>query len=217
MAKLFVLTGPDVGLEIGVRDGLVIGRADECEARLRDASVSRKHARVERSGAGFEIVDLQSRNGLTKDGSRVERILLKNGEEFLLGNVRFRFTDASAAAVEEIELPLSDSNAAPASASTLTKAPTQQKTPSPKPGAEAGSARKRALATKAGVLQFEKIENQEASLLGDDVAQQSLPARILLILLIIAVAGGLFYGAMKLSGQLTPETPDEAAVEEPPK
>jgi adenylate cyclase len=49
---------------IPVRDGLTLGRSSDNDVVLRDFSVSRHHARVDKMGEGFEIVDLESTNGV---------------------------------------------------------------------------------------------------------------------------------------------------------
>ncbi len=49
---------------IPVRDGLTLGRSSDNDVVLRDFSVSRHHARVDEKGEGFEIVDLESTNGV---------------------------------------------------------------------------------------------------------------------------------------------------------
>jgi predicted component of type VI protein secretion system len=203
MAKVFILTGPDVGHECDVTDGLVVGRSDDCGLHLRDASISRHHARFARTAAGFEIVDLDSRNGLTLNGVRVGRIPLKNGAEFLLGSVRVRFKESGGDAVDEIELEAGPAGDVASGAST-TLAAAPGRVPQ-QPAAEAGAARRRAIATREGILQFERIEGRDASVLNDDVGQQSAPMKFLIFLAVLAVAAGLFWGAMKIAGQFTPE------------
>ena len=58
---------------------------------LRDASVSRAHARLERDGDGWRIVDTGSRNGLFLGKERVPTAPLADGDEFRLGEVLLRF------------------------------------------------------------------------------------------------------------------------------
>jgi DNA-binding NtrC family response regulator/pSer/pThr/pTyr-binding forkhead associated (FHA) protein len=67
---------------------LHIGRAERCELRLKDTSVSRKHARLTSAGGETLIVDLGSRNGIRVNGERVagERTLA-SGDVIALGNV----------------------------------------------------------------------------------------------------------------------------------
>lgn len=212
MPRIFVLTGPDTGLEVEVREGVLFGRGDDCAVKLKDASVSRQHARIEKSAEGFEIVDLGSRNGLASGGERVARILLKSGGEFTLGSVRMRFIETAApAAVEEIELESGPAVPATTSgASTIiTKKPEAQRP------VEAGSARRRAIAQSGGVLQFEKQENEGGgTVFTDEFGQYSLVNRILMFVAVLAIAGGIFYAASKLSSKFTPEKKEPAPAED---
>ena len=48
-----------------------IGRGDDCEVRIDDVHVSRKHVAVSISGGQWEIRDLQSSNGVFLNGDRV--------------------------------------------------------------------------------------------------------------------------------------------------
>lgn len=70
---------------------IVIGRATANDVVLADPSVSRRHARVERSIQGCEIIDLGSANGVTVNGIKVARRTLKSGDVFGIGDSSFRF------------------------------------------------------------------------------------------------------------------------------
>ncbi len=50
----------------------VVGRADECDVILQDASISRRHVAVRVSADGIEVRDLGSTNGLIVDGEKQE-------------------------------------------------------------------------------------------------------------------------------------------------
>lgn len=74
-----------------------IGRDESCELRLPYTFVSRRHARIEREGDGFVLVDEGSRNGISHDGRRLEpeeRLVLLDQAEFsietVVARVRFR-------------------------------------------------------------------------------------------------------------------------------
>ena len=69
--------------------GMVIGRQPSCELQVDDPSVSRKHARVERHGADYAIVDLDSSNGVFRNGQRAPRVELRAGDLLTLGTVAF--------------------------------------------------------------------------------------------------------------------------------
>jgi predicted component of type VI protein secretion system len=91
MPRLFVLKGRDAGESIAIRDGMVVGRHPDCDAQLRDRSVSRQHARFEGSGTRWFIADLDSRNGVRIRGERLERAELADHDEILLGELPLRF------------------------------------------------------------------------------------------------------------------------------
>jgi hypothetical protein len=67
---------------------LTIGRDPECDLFFADKKLSRKHARVERIGKGFRLVDLESRNGSWVNEVRVEEHDLAPGDEIRLGGLR---------------------------------------------------------------------------------------------------------------------------------
>jgi adenylate cyclase len=69
---------------------LTIGRDPECDLFFADKKLSRKHARVERVGAGFRLVDLESRNGSWVNEARVEARDLVPGDEIRLGGLRIQ-------------------------------------------------------------------------------------------------------------------------------
>ena len=77
MPRLYVLSGDDLGRTFDVDGPTVIGRGERADVRVRDASVSREHARLEPSegpggtAQGWRVVDLGSRNGVFVDGARV--------------------------------------------------------------------------------------------------------------------------------------------------
>jgi len=69
----------------------LIGRADEAQVTVPDASVSSHHARILQNSQGFEIVDLDSTNGTFVAGKRTSRSQLRNGDQVTIGNVEFMF------------------------------------------------------------------------------------------------------------------------------
>lgn len=108
MAQLFVLSGPDVGKHFTLHEGDVLGRAPECSIQLRHASISRRHAHVEREGERWFVVDEGSRNGVVHDSLRVTRLELVDQREFQLGELLLRFR------ADETDVALAPPPAAPA-------------------------------------------------------------------------------------------------------
>jgi hypothetical protein len=64
----------------------VIGRASDCDVRIEDSGVSRRHAEVRYSDGRVGIVDLGSTNGLTVNGKPAERVELKDGDRIDIGH-----------------------------------------------------------------------------------------------------------------------------------
>lgn len=64
-----------------------IGRDADNAVVLAHASVSRRHARLERDGEAFRLRDLDSKNGLRVGGARVAQAPLAAGEWFSIGDV----------------------------------------------------------------------------------------------------------------------------------
>ena len=84
-AEAWVVDGFGVAHALGVKTA--IGRNHEGELVILAASVSREHARLEKTDAGWAVRDLGSRNGTFVDGARVQgrvamppRAMLKVGD-----------------------------------------------------------------------------------------------------------------------------------------
>jgi chromosome segregation ATPase len=72
-----------------------IGRARESNLRLKDSSVSRRHAVVTIEPNGAFIEDLRSVNGVTVNGQRIRHARVTDGDVIELGVKRFRFTSSA--------------------------------------------------------------------------------------------------------------------------
>lgn len=84
-----VMEGGQQGEAYELSDNTVIGRANGDITFPHDGFMSGKHARVERRGAGFVLVDEGSRNGtFIRINGEVE---LKPGDMILIGKQLFRF------------------------------------------------------------------------------------------------------------------------------
>lgn len=85
-ASLVVRLGERVVFRFPLQqDEVLIGRGDGIDVVLDNVSVSRRHARVTRSGDKLRIEDLGSENGLVVRGERVPVALLSPGEEVGIG------------------------------------------------------------------------------------------------------------------------------------
>lgn len=83
-----------------------IGRDSSVDVRLRDATVSRRHAVVS-VVAGQIVVDAStSTNGVQLDRGRADRVALGPGQSFSIGGTVFRVVQATAAQPAALQPPL---------------------------------------------------------------------------------------------------------------
>lgn len=66
-----------------------IGRGDECDLVVEEATVSRRHALLRRTPEGWDLCDVGSTNGTRVNGWRIERAGVRPGDELELGFARF--------------------------------------------------------------------------------------------------------------------------------
>jgi diguanylate cyclase (GGDEF)-like protein len=85
-------TGVGMGSRYTLTDEpLVIGRGNDCEIRINDHSVSRRHARLQPGIDGYYAVDLQSTNGTYVNDVPASMCKLKDGDYLRVGNCIYRF------------------------------------------------------------------------------------------------------------------------------
>lgn len=69
-----------------------VGRDEDVAIRIGEPLVSRRHARVEKRGEGWVVVDLGSTNHTRVNGQRVHREReLEHGDELRFGRAKVRF------------------------------------------------------------------------------------------------------------------------------
>lgn len=90
MLRIVPLAGPLKGQRLPLEPGARLGRDAACDARLVHRSVSRRHARIERDGETWWMVDDGSRNGLFEGKRKTERIELTDGLLIKLGDYPLR-------------------------------------------------------------------------------------------------------------------------------
>jgi hypothetical protein len=73
---------------------VLIGRSPDCDIRLEDANVSRRHAEIRREDSGYVIVDLGSTNGMEVNGRRVRQAQLEHSDRITLGSTQLVFEQA---------------------------------------------------------------------------------------------------------------------------
>jgi len=88
-------TGPLMGIRHLLSDNpVVIGRGEDCDIRILDNSVSRRHCRIDHLDEGFYVLDMQSTNGTfvndvpSKDANP---ILFRDGDYLRVGNCIYRY------------------------------------------------------------------------------------------------------------------------------
>jgi len=85
-------TGPGMGNRYTLADTpVVLGRGGDCDIRINDHSVSRRHARIQPGADGYYAVDLQSLNGTFVNDQPASMYKLKDGDYFRVGNCIYRF------------------------------------------------------------------------------------------------------------------------------
>ena len=85
-ATFSIVKGPQVGNVFRLSaDTLTIGRSPQCDIFLNDMTVSRMHATMRRTPAGYEIVDSDSFNGLWVNNLNVKDAVLKDGDVVQIG------------------------------------------------------------------------------------------------------------------------------------
>ena len=84
--------GPEHGRRFEVNAPVLLGRLPECDITLSDASVSRRHARIDHRDGSWVIEDLGSTNGLRVNDAVVGRARLRDGDRIDLGSVGLAFS-----------------------------------------------------------------------------------------------------------------------------
>jgi diguanylate cyclase (GGDEF)-like protein len=85
-------TGTGMGCRYPLGDNpVVIGRGGDCDIRINDHSVSRRHARIQPGADGYYAVDLQSTNGTFVNDVPASMCKLKDGDYLRVGNCIYRF------------------------------------------------------------------------------------------------------------------------------
>jgi pSer/pThr/pTyr-binding forkhead associated (FHA) protein len=90
---------------------MTIGRHSDCDVRLPLPDVSRRHCRLEFTPAGWQVIDLNSLNGIQVNGEQVLQAPLEQGDLLRIGGFTFQVdlspASGSAGHVESILKTLS--------------------------------------------------------------------------------------------------------------
>ena len=79
-----------------------IGRGKDNELALDDSSISRRHAEIHRNiNGGFDIIDMNSMNGIYINGEKVGKAMLEEGDVIEIGDILLKFTQFAPEYAEE--------------------------------------------------------------------------------------------------------------------
>lgn len=99
-ARLVCLSGPDAGTEYELsKEQIVIGRSVNAFVTVNDGFASRQHAELHFIDNAYRLHDLESKNGVFINGSRLSpgaTAWLEDGDELQIASTRYRFHDPSA-------------------------------------------------------------------------------------------------------------------------
>ncbi len=93
--KVVVVAGPNAGASF-VGKLAVVGRAPQVDLRLSDPSVSSFHVELRAETSGIAVRDLESHNGTSYEGARVERAVVPVGATLVLGGTTIRVEQETA-------------------------------------------------------------------------------------------------------------------------
>lgn len=90
MCTIAIRALSEIGHPIRMIDGageILVGRGGECQVRLPEPSVSRRHARLVPGERSVSLFDLDSTNGTFVDGERVRSATISGRHELRFGRV----------------------------------------------------------------------------------------------------------------------------------
>ena len=97
VGMLVVKRGPNAGSKFLLdTDVTRAGRHPDSDIVLDDISVSRRHAEVVRSAAGYDVKDVGSLNGTYLNRERIDETALASGDEVQIGKFKLLFLTTGA-------------------------------------------------------------------------------------------------------------------------
>ncbi|HLT35701.1 MAG TPA: sigma 54-interacting transcriptional regulator [Enhygromyxa sp.] len=89
--QVVIVDGPDMGRAVALgRAPVVVGTDPSCDLTLADPRVSRRHLEITANEAGFEVRDLESKNGTLFEGAAIGAATVGAGATLRLGNSYLR-------------------------------------------------------------------------------------------------------------------------------
>lgn len=118
MARLIII-GPEgrTEKELGPRNTL--GRHPNNTHQILDRIVSKEHCHIERVDGGWQVRDLGSLNGTFLNGKKIDKAMLSDGDELMIGSTRIVFEGAASAEASPEAAKAPSSQTASAQAATL--------------------------------------------------------------------------------------------------
>jgi len=90
--RLTVVSGPSKGKSAALPAPIVLGSAEDAGFRLDDPAVSRYHAQLKPRSDGVWVKDLDSMNGISVGGARVQAALVENEATLTVGQSMVRIS-----------------------------------------------------------------------------------------------------------------------------
>lgn len=73
------------------KDTFIIGRSRTCDLVIASSKVSRQHSGISREQGEYFIEDLGSANGVWKDGVKIQKERIHDGDEFMISEEVLKF------------------------------------------------------------------------------------------------------------------------------
>jgi hypothetical protein len=73
------------------KDTFIIGRSRTCDLVIPSSKVSRQHGGVSKENGAYYIEDLGSANGVWKDGVRIQKERISDGDEYMISEELLKF------------------------------------------------------------------------------------------------------------------------------
>jgi pSer/pThr/pTyr-binding forkhead associated (FHA) protein len=96
--RRLVWQAPRGPVEFALGETAIIGREGDADIQIQEPLVSRLHARLERRGEAWFLIDLGSTNLTRVNGAAIRERELQPGDEILFARARCQFLDGAAAA-----------------------------------------------------------------------------------------------------------------------
>jgi pSer/pThr/pTyr-binding forkhead associated (FHA) protein len=114
-------------------DVVTLGRAGDNDIVIENAWISWHHARFERTGHSFRVVDLNSHNGILLNDARITEAALKSGDVLTFGQLQAVFRDSGTEPTRPPAGPVGPRAAATVPLVSGAPRPLATKTPRPHP------------------------------------------------------------------------------------